>query len=509
MSVQYGGTSRLTYSMATVPAPLATDRPAHIDIVVSNSGTEAVWCKQILVVLPAGDLAQDLVPAEHSITPTVQPSGQWTVGKIEGGVFLALPKDEMAAFTAGGTPLTVRPTKGESVSLTTDGLLLRLKVLQTNTLAGTALLRVRETVSVDNETWETNEVVLPLAKYPSAEALTADVVGNLALHEAGTNGNPSSTPATLLKPGQEAVLSWTAPSDAVCDVYYDGGKHAATLSKQSTWEHRVTGLTRDTHFHVQVELDRSGGKITHHLSTAVAVEEPTFPQLTVTKITAGGRRGKYEQPLLTIDGAVRVEKDSHFSGMVEVEKESHFYGTVYGGEGTLTVGDAILAKRSLTAEADVTVKGKLTAQNDVETKKLAVTEKALVGSTNFSGMADGDLWIRGKFSADRAELNTLLGTPEKLTGAFDGTERTASSHGLLLLWARTLGSHATRTIYVSIDNGNGWEVVGAATIDYGNAPDLKGSSATVPLRKGQKYMIWQEGSGGGTTDAYFFPVLSG
>ncbi|MEV4923815.1 hypothetical protein [Streptomyces roseoverticillatus] len=282
MSANNGGTSRLTYGLATVPAPLATDRPAHIDIVASNSGTEAVLCKQILVEVPTGDLAQDLVPASHHIASSVEPADQWTVDEIESGVLLTLPQDETAAFTPGNTPLTVRPTSGESVSLTTHGLLLRLKDFKANALAGTALLRIRETVSVDNgQTWETNQLTLPLAKYPPAEALAADVVGDLALHEADTNGNPISTPATLLKSGQKAVLSWTAPSDASCDVYFDG-RHAGPLSGQDKWRFPVTGLTRDTRFHVQVTLKRSGDTITHHLSTGVAVEEPVFPQLTVT-----------------------------------------------------------------------------------------------------------------------------------------------------------------------------------------------------------------------------------
>ncbi|MDT0449459.1 hypothetical protein [Streptomyces hesseae] len=298
MSANNGGTSRLTYGLATVPAPLATDRPAHIDIVASNSGTEAVLCKQILVEIPTGDLAQDLVPAGHRIVPTVEPADQWTVDEIESGVLLTLPQDEMAAFTPGNTPLTVRPTSGESVSLTTHGLLLRLKDFKANKLAGTALLRIRETVSVDNgQTWETNQLVLPLAKYPPAEALTADVVGDLALHEADTNGNPISTPATLLKSGQKAVLSWTAPADATCDVYYNG-KHAEPLRDRDKWQLSVTGLTRDTHFHVQVTLKRSGDTITRHLSTAVAVEEPVFEQLTVT-------------------GNLTVGKDMNVTGAVE------------------------------------------------------------------------------------------------------------------------------------------------------------------------------------------------
>ncbi|MFF4159170.1 hypothetical protein [Streptomyces sp. NPDC001678] len=503
MSTHLGGTSRLTYSLATVPAPLATDRPAHIDVVVSNSGTEAVLCKQILLVLPTGDLAQDLVPAGHRVVPTAEPADQWTVDEIESGVLLTLPQDDIAAFTAGGTPLTVRPVTGESVSLTTHGLLLRLKDFKANGVAGTALLRIRETVSVDNgQTWETHQVTLPLAKYPPAEALTADVVGDLVVREADDNGNPGSNPVTQLKPGRKAVLTWTAPSDAVCDVHYGDGQYSGPLSGRDKWQFPLPGLTRDTHFQVRVTLKRSGETITHHLSTAVAVEEPVFPHLTVARITANGEKNYCGNPFLTIDGAVKVEK------------ESHLFGALHGEAGTLTVNNAVVAKKSLTVEAEVTVTGTLTAQkvqaqDDVQAKKLAVTEKALVGSTNFSGMADGDLWISGKFSADRADLKALLGTPEKLTGAFNGTVRTAPSHGLLLLWIKTVGHHATRTVYVDINTGGeNYETVAAASIDYGNAPDVWGASATVPLRKGQRYKIWQQGEGG-TTDAYFFPVLSG
>ncbi|GGX75260.1 hypothetical protein [Streptomyces hiroshimensis] len=322
MSTHLGGTSRLTYSLATVPAPLATGRPAHIDIVVSNSGTEAVLCKQILLVLPTGDLAQDLVPAGHRVVATVEPSDQWTTDEIESGVLLTLPQDEMAAFAPGGTPVTVRPATGESVSLTTHGLLLRLKDFKANALAGTALLRIRETVSVDNgQTWETNQLVLPLAKYPPAEALTADVVGDLVLRKDDFNDNPGSAPVTLLTSDQKAVLTWTAPSDATCVVYYGDGQFSEPLSGRDKWEFPVTGLTRDTQFQVRVTLQRSGETITHHLSTAVAVAEPVLPHLTV--------------------------------------------GALHGEAGTLTVHDAVVAKKNLSVEAEVTVTGNLTVGKDM------------------------------------------------------------------------------------------------------------------------------------------------
>ncbi|GAA0417209.1 hypothetical protein [Streptomyces luteireticuli] len=343
MSVNIGGTSRLTYGLATVPAPLATGRPAHIDIVASNSGTEPVLCKQILVEIPTGDLAQDLVPAGRHIAPTVEPSDQWTVDEIESGVLLTLPQDETAVFTPGSTPVTVRPAAGESVSLTTHGLLLRFKDLKANDLAGTALLRIRETVSVDNgETWETHQVTVRLTKYPPAEALTADVVGDLVLREADADGNPGSTPVTLLKSDQKAVLTWTAPSDATCDVYYDG-KHAEPLRSQDKWQLPVTGLTRDTHFQVRVTLQRSGDTVTHHLSTAVAVAEPAFPRLTVAEITASGGKNYLGTPFLTVNGALKVEK------------ESHLFGALHGVGGTLTVQDAVVTKAKVTVEGDLTV----------------------------------------------------------------------------------------------------------------------------------------------------------
>ncbi|MEH6374005.1 hypothetical protein V7793_06600 [Streptomyces sp. KLMMK] len=342
MSTHLGGTSRLTYSLATVPAPLATGRPAHIDVVVSNSGTEAVLCKQILLVLPTGDLAQDLVPAGHRVVATVEPSDQWTTDEIESGVLLTLPQDDMAAFAPGGTPVTVRPATGESVSLTTHGLLLRLKDFKANALAGTALLRIRETVSVDNgRTWETHQVTLPLAKYPPAEALTPDVVGDLVVRLADVNGNPGSTPVTLLKRGQGAVLTWTAPPDATCVVHYDGSSSELPSGREK-WEFPVRTLTRDTHFLVQVTLKRSGETITHHLSTTVAVEEPAFPSLTVKSIKANGEKNGDGHELLTIEGAVRVNQ------------ECHVFGTLYGVDGTLTVGDGLVVRKDMTVTGDVT-----------------------------------------------------------------------------------------------------------------------------------------------------------
>ncbi|MCD9195301.1 hypothetical protein [Streptomyces albireticuli] len=339
MSTHLGGTSRLTYSLNTVPSPLATGRPVHLDIVASNSGVEAVLCKQILVVIPTGGLAQDLVPAGARVVPTAAPSKQWTIDEIENGVILTLPRDETAAFTPGGregTPVTVRPASGESVSLTTHGLLLRLKDFKANDAAGTALLRIRETVSVDDGvTWETNEVTVPLAKYPPTEALTADTVGDLVLRETDADGNPGSTPVTMLRTGQKAVLTWTAPSDATCDVYY-GGRHAGPFTGQDKWLFPVADLTRDTQFQIQVTLRRAGDTLTRYLSTTVVVEEHTVPNLIVDKITPGGeRKNGHEHRVLTIDGAVIVEQ------------EAHVFGTLYGGHQLLTVGDRLQANKGI------------------------------------------------------------------------------------------------------------------------------------------------------------------
>ncbi|MBU8553881.1 hypothetical protein IMX12_34555 [Streptomyces sp. Babs14] len=521
MSGQRDSTSGLTYSLATAPATPATGRPARLYLVVSNSGTVPVLCKQIVVVLPTGDLAQDLVPAGQHLLASVEPADQWTVDQLQDGVLLTLPQDETAAFPGSGTELKVVPANGESVSLTTHGLLVRVKDLRINARTGTALLRIRETVSVDNgNTWEDHQVTLSVAKYPPEEALTDDVVGNLAVHAVDTEGNPSATPVTLLKPGHrgKAVLTWTAPPDAVCEVHYDG-REPARLSGREKWQLPVTDITRDTHFRVQVTLQRSGETITHHLTTAVAVAEPVIPRLTVDKITAGGQKNLLGHQLLTVDGAVVVEK------------ESHFYGAVYGKEATLVVADALTTSQKLSAPeihsdklavADKVLvgstdysgmaEGDLRVRNDLTAKRLAATDKALVGSTNYSGMADGDLWIKGKATAARAHISSVLGTPTKLTGAFDHTKRQAPSNGVLLLWIRTADAYATRTIFVDINTDGAWggtyETVAAASIDYGKTPDVWMASATVPLYAGQWYKIWQAGEGG-RTDAYFFPVLAG
>ncbi|MBU6530073.1 hypothetical protein ACFUIW_28940 [Streptomyces sp. NPDC057245] len=356
MSAQHDGTSRLTYSLATVPATLATDRPAHLYVVVSNSGPRDVLCQQISVVLPAGDLPKHLVPARQQVTVTAEPADQWTVDEIQDGVLLALPQDETAAFPAAeGTKVTVRPVNGEPVSPTTHGLLLRITDFRTNARAGTALLAIQETVSVDRgDTWEEHHVSLAVAKFPPAEALTADVVGDLALYEADAQGNPRSTPATLLKPDQKTVLTWTAPPDAVCDVYY-GDKPPVQLTRQEKWQLPVTGITRDTHFRVRVTLKRSGETITHHLSTAVAVEEPAIDRLTVKSIKPSGPDNIDKTPYLRIEGAVVVDKACHVSG------------TLYGGMGTLTVGDSVVAKKDLTVGTDMNVTGAVASTGDITT----------------------------------------------------------------------------------------------------------------------------------------------
>lgn len=354
MSVPHDGTSRLTYSLATVPATLAADRPAQIYVVVSNSGDQDVLCQHITLVIPTGDLPKHLVPAGGQVTATAEPADRWTVEEEQKGVLLAVPQGEAAGFPAESTRVT--PGDGEPVSPTTDGLLVRLTDFHANARAGTALLVIEETVSVDQgETWEEHRVILPVAKFPPAEALTADVVGDLALYEADAQGNPRSTPVTLLKKEQKnAVLTWTAPPDALCDVHYDGGP-PIQLSGREKWQLSVSGITRDTHFRVRVTLKRSGETITHHLSTAVAVAEPTIDHLTVKSIKANGSKNCDKDPRLTIEGAIVVEKACHASG------------GLYGAFGTLTVKDSLVAKKDLTVGTDMNVTGAVASTGDIVT----------------------------------------------------------------------------------------------------------------------------------------------
>jgi hypothetical protein len=139
-----------------------------------------------------------------------------------------------------------------------------------------------------------------------------------------------------------------------CDVYY-GGKPPVQLTRQEKWQLPVTDITRDTHFRVQVTLKRSGETITHHLSTAVAVEEPTIDLLTVKSIRPNGPDNIEKTPYLRIEGAVVVDKACHVSG------------TLYGAGGSLTVGDSVVAKKNLTVGTGMNVTGAVASTGDITT----------------------------------------------------------------------------------------------------------------------------------------------
>jgi hypothetical protein len=122
----------LTYAFSTGPDPLVVDSAGSITLAVDNKTGARVTCQSIVVTLPLGTNAGDLI----ATTPvTVVPANGWTVAQ-DGGVIILTPPGGSAnilgggltfvfAFTTNGQPGSVTVTIDETASGKTGGLMTR------------------------------------------------------------------------------------------------------------------------------------------------------------------------------------------------------------------------------------------------------------------------------------------------------------------------------------------------------------------------------------------------
>ncbi|WP_116209051.1 hypothetical protein [Streptomyces olivoreticuli] len=338
----------MTTAVLTQPVPLAVGQPAALDIIISNGGQHPVHCDQIIIVLPAGHLAQDLLaPGERPNTTAHDTTRTWTFTQIQPGVIEGQPPDEEHTFYKA-TPDTDNTTH----AFTRAGLRLRLDNFHTNEEVGTARLEVRTHVrhpgTNDTWTWEYSHHYLD--KYPARPDLVP--LTNLRIVQGGAS---SETVITQTERNQKFTLKWDGPNTAYT-LYSPTLPNGKTDLADTVRDHTIEkGVERDTTFTLCATAQSVGHQKDSYLTTTIAVEEPSFPHLTVDKITANGEENWRGSKLLTIDGALRVEK------------ESHFFGTVCGGKGTLTVGDDVVAQKDLTVSKDMNVAGAVEATGDITT----------------------------------------------------------------------------------------------------------------------------------------------
>lgn len=175
----------LVYSIEATPSPIQVSTPLSLTITANlPMGSPATVCQQIVVTLPVGTNAADLIATGD--IQAVPPSGGWT----------AVPSGGQVVFTPPGGSVTI---KG-------GGLVLILAVT-TNAQPGTANVLIDETASNASNPMAPRSTTWAAAKYPAdftLSALTAVPVTN-----------------TNIPDGSPAQLTWKATgANVTCTLSY-------------------------------------------------------------------------------------------------------------------------------------------------------------------------------------------------------------------------------------------------------------------------------------------------
>lgn len=181
----------LTYAVATLPAPAQVNSVLQMQI--DASSPNAVTCTRIVVTIPVGTNASDLIA-----TATIE----------------AVPPAGWAA-TQDGEQIIFTPPGG-SVDIKGEGLVFGLSVT-TNDRPGTANLLIDETASDPDNVSGTRSLTWAVAKYPPDFTLSAL-----------TAVPPTATDIVY---GDSAVLGWTATGAGVtCTLGYQPANSGTPVS---------------------------------------------------------------------------------------------------------------------------------------------------------------------------------------------------------------------------------------------------------------------------------------
>ncbi|MFF4155877.1 hypothetical protein [Streptomyces sp. NPDC001678] len=332
------GQPLLDYAVITEPFPLyaATEGapPTTLHIVVSNGGTESVYCREIFFSLPHGDLAQSLVDGDKDGDGSAT---GWTVEQVDPGtpgLDIALPEGEYEHFRA--------THKDEKAKVDRSGITITLKNLRISKEPGTARVEIRETATKDLGNWPTSVgyTTCALTKFPAPE-VPVQIVNDFRADkpEAASGG--------------DVHLTWRGPTTIDYTISYGSGAKAATGQENTIRDLEWKGtVTRDTTFYLTYTVNQA----THCLTTTVTVPDPSLAALRVegdATVVGSATAGS-----LTAVGAATV-------GGALTANDAVTVGAKLTVSGDASIGGATDMK-ALSADGDLTVTGNASVKKDLD-----------------------------------------------------------------------------------------------------------------------------------------------
>ncbi len=220
----------LSYSILTSPNPLEVSTPGTLELVVSNPTRDFITCERIVVTLPPGTNAKELIADGEGIE-SAPPRG-WKVNNDNG-------------------VLTCKPETPERGRLGGEGLSFKFSRLAINSELGTSSVDIEEKAAIDDDPIEERRTSIDIPKFPAQFA-----VGDLRAEK-------SEVPS-----GGRATLDWnaTALPGATYTIEYQpadkGPMETATVGNNGPY--------------TSVELTRTGS-VTFTLTVTIPVKGQDVP----------------------------------------------------------------------------------------------------------------------------------------------------------------------------------------------------------------------------------------
>ncbi|WP_162889905.1 hypothetical protein [Streptomyces olivoreticuli] len=394
----------LTTAVLTDPVPLAISQPAALDIIISNGGQREVYCDQIIVILPAGTLAQDLIKTSEKIQASANDRPRaWSFSEVEDGVLEGIPTGEEYVFPGANKKIIFKSS--DSNSFTENGLRLHLDGFSVNSEVGTATIAVRTHIRNPGDTdyaWETE--YHRLDKYPARPDLVP--LANLRIVKGDQSGD---TIVTQVGKGDKFTLKWDGPDTDYTLHSPAIFKGEVTLPSATRFYVVEGGVERDTTFTLHATYQKDTHQRTAYLTTTIGVTNPIIESATIgtAQITQKLTAGNVECSNVTATGVIEGKSSITAAGYIE-------------SKSNITAAGYIESKSNITAVGYLWSKQRLYLGTDKDYNSIShVAGGGFKADATFTtnGIDTGSITATGLTVNGNASITKNLSTTGSMTAA--------------------------------------------------------------------------------------------